>query len=271
MLHRRVKFTPLPLSLANRVLFMLHAEQGDQRVLPYFRFLLSYFVLGLGAIPVVVVLALFLPFRTRRIRLTLAMSRYLARASMFCIGVRPLFVGPQPSSLAPAIYLANHSSTMDVFLFAISAPVGSSVLIKKEMVFVPIIGQIAWLSGCLRVDRKNPSRAKESLRKGAEMLKAEGLSVFVMPEGTRSREGSLQPFKKGFVHLAIATGLPIVPLVFHNAAKLWPMGSWKVTAGEVVIEVLQPISSKDWTAASAGNIAEDVRSVFAEALERREV
>jgi len=234
----------------------------------HIRFALGYLVLFLGAVPVVSLMVLLLPFRVTRIRLVLALGRYISYAVMACIGVKVRFDGPAPSSLTPAIYLANHTSTLDVFLFAVSAPVGSSAIIKKEMVYVPVLGQIAWASGHLLIDRHHRERAHEAIASIASLVKAKGLSVFIMPEGTRSMDGTIQPFKKGFVHLAGATGLPIVPLVFHGAADRWPMGAWTVDPGEVRVEVLDPIPSDDWSMDDAGAIADQMQQVFTDALSR---
>ena len=214
------------------------------------------------------VLILLLPFRVLRIRFALAMGRYVSYVVMACIGVKVRFEGRDPRRLRPAIFIANHTSTLDVFVFAVSAPTGCSAIIKKEMVYVPILGQIAWLSGHLLIDRHHRSRALEAIALIGALVQAKGLSVFIMPEGTRSTDGSIQPFKRGFVHLACATGLPVVPMVFHGAAKRWPMGAWTVDPGEVVIEVLDPIPTDDWSSEDAGSIADRMQQVFTDALSR---
>ena len=236
--------------------------------LSHLRFAVGYLVLFLGAIPIVAVLILLLPFRVLRIHCALAMGRYVSYAVMACIGVKVRFDGVNPKDLRPAIFIANHTSTLDVFLFAVSAPTGSSAIIKKEMVYVPILGQLALLSGHLLIDRHHRSRALEAIGLIGALVSAKGLSIFVMPEGTRSPDGSIQPFKRGFVHLACATGLPVVPLVFHGAAKRWPMGAWTVDPGEVCIEVLDPISSEGWSSEDAGEIADHMQQVFTDALSR---
>ena len=237
-------------------------------ILAYLRFALGYLVLFIGAIPIVLMLIVLLPFRVLRIRGALAMGRYVSYAVMACIGVKVRFEGTDPKQLRPAIFIANHTSTLDVFLFAVSAPTGSSAIIKKEMVYVPILGQLALLSGHLLIDRHHRNRALEAIAMIGALVRAKGLSVFIMPEGTRSTDGSIQPFKRGFVHLACATGLPVVPLVFHGAAKRWPMGAWTVDPGEVCIEVLDPISSEGWSSDDAGLIADQMQQVFTDALSR---
>ena len=87
----------------------------------YLRFILGYVVLALGAVPIIVSLIPLLPFRVARARAVLAMGRLVSYAVLACIGVRVRFEGPDPRSLQPAIFVANHTSTLDIFLFAVSA------------------------------------------------------------------------------------------------------------------------------------------------------
>ena len=93
-----------------------------------------------------------------------------------------------------------------------------------------------------------------------------GLSLWVWPEGTRSRDGSLQQFKKGFVHAALSTQLPIVPVVVHNAAKVWPRGPLKFEPGPVDIEVLDSVSTADWSADTVEQHVNEIREIFVERL-----
>jgi 1-acyl-sn-glycerol-3-phosphate acyltransferase len=92
------------------------------------------------------------------------------------------------------------------------------------------------------------------------------LSLWLWPEGTRSRDGQLQPFKKGFVHAALATQLPIIPVVVHNAAKVWPRGKLRFNPGPVDVEVLKSVSTEGWTAETIDEHVEEVRSIFVERL-----
>ena len=104
------------------------------------------------------------------------------------------------------------------------------------------------------------------MEKTARVVQDNGLSVWMWPEGTRSRDGRLRPLKKGFVHLAIATGLPVVPVVFHDAHLLWPGGTLRIAPGELRVDVLEPIDTSGWTAKTAGLHALQLQSVFQEAL-----
>ena len=102
----------------------------------------------------------------------------------------------------------------------------------------------------------------------AEFINRHGLSLWIWPEGTRSRDGKLQSFKKGFVHAALATGLPIVPVVVHNAAKIFPRGKLKFNPGPLDIEVLDAISTEGWALETIEEHVIQVREVVASTLEK---
>ena len=87
------------------------------------------------------------------------------------------------------------------------------------------------------------------------------------PEGTRSENGRLQPMKKGFVHLALATRLPIVPIVFHGAHRRWAGKTWRVFPGRLRIEVLPPIDTTDWSAEHVDEHAQQLWQVYQDALD----
>ena len=162
----------------------------------------------------------------------------------------------------PAIYISNHSSTLDMWLGMWICPMGGCGLAKREIQLVPGVGQLYTLSGHPLIDRSNRERAISTMNSVAEFVTKNGLSLWLWPEGTRSRDGQLQPFKKGFVHAAIATQLPIVPIVVHNAAKVWPRGKLKFNPGPVDIVVLDTIDTSGWSAETIEQHVEDVRSVF---------
>jgi 1-acyl-sn-glycerol-3-phosphate acyltransferase len=163
----------------------------------------------------------------------------------------------------PAIYVSNHASTLDAFVGIWLCPMGGCGVLKKEIVKVPGYGWIAWLSGHLLIDRANTGKAVETLKAQADLMKKHRLGAWIMPEGTRSRSGHLLPFKKGFVHLAIATGFPVVPVIVHDAHKNWEAKTFRFVPMILDIEVLAPIDTTGWTEETAGEHAAKVHDVFA--------
>ena len=166
----------------------------------------------------------------------------------------------------PAIYVSNHSSSLDGFIGIWLCPYGGCGVFKKEIVRIPFYGWLAWLSGHILLDRGNREKAVETLSKTAAFIKKNRLGIWMLPEGTRSRDGRLLPFKKGFVHLAIASGLPVVPVIVHGANKNWRHGSWAFHPMTLDIDVLPPIDTSSWKEETSAEHAEAVRNVFIGAL-----
>lgn len=165
----------------------------------------------------------------------------------------------------PAIYISNHTSAADLFLGMWLAPVGTVGIAKKQVVYYPLLGQIYLLSGHLRIDRGNSARAVESLRQLSEIVRRHRLSVYLWPEGTRSN-GPLLPFKKGVVHLAIQTGLPVVPVVVSGAHELWVKNTLRVRPVPVRVQVLPAIDTTGWSADHLEDHLATLQSAFADAL-----
>lgn len=147
----------------------------------------------------------------------------------------------------PAIYISNHTSIVDIFLAIWLSPIGTVGVAKKQVIYYPFFGQMYWLSGHLRIDRGDSKGAVESLQELARITKENGLSIYIWPEGTRSRDGRLLPFKKGIVHLALQTGLPIVPVVIHNGHKVWEKNTLVIGKAPLHIDILPPVDTSDWS------------------------
>lgn len=231
------------------------------------RFALGFVITAIVATVFLPVAVVMLPWRVGRVRLCNLFGKIVGRAVVAVVGATPRVSHPERLlGSPPAIYVANHTSSLDGFLCVWLCPYGGCGVFKKEIVKIPFYGWLAWLSGHLLVDRGNRERAVEALSETAAFVKDKGLSIWIMPEGTRSKDGALQPFKKGFVHLAIATGLPVVPVVIRGAFDAWPHGPIRFHAGDVKVDVLEPVSTVGWTEASADEHARVVRDAFEKRL-----
>jgi putative phosphoserine phosphatase/1-acylglycerol-3-phosphate O-acyltransferase len=168
----------------------------------------------------------------------------------------------------PAVYVLNHSSVVDTgTLMALWPPLGVCIG-KKQLIWLPGFGQAFALMGNLLVDRGNSPRAVASVRRMTETVRANGFGVVMAPEGTRSLDGRLGAFKKGFAHIAIDAGLPILPIVLHNAHTLWPHKTLGLKRGAVRVQVLPPIPTEGWTKESLEDHVDEVRRAFVEALDQ---
>ncbi|MCO4763012.1 MAG: 1-acyl-sn-glycerol-3-phosphate acyltransferase [Myxococcales bacterium] len=212
-----------------------------------------------------------LPFRYARIRAGNTYGKIVGSTVFGLAGVKPVIDGlDKLQTLRPALYACNHASTADMWIGMWLCPKGGCGVAKKEIVRLPFFGQAYLLSGHLLIDRGNRKRAIRSMEKVREVVGKHKLSLWMWPEGTRSADGRLQPMKKGFVHMAIATGLPVVPVVFHDADLLWPKNALHITPGELRIEVLDPIDTSAWRAETAGEHAQQLWQVFQDALGPRQ-
>ena len=138
------------------------------------------------------------------------------------------------------IFMSNHVSNLDPPVFIPSIPGRCSVLIKKEVFRLPIFGRALRMAEMVPVDRSNREAAIESVRAAAEVLRR-GLNMVVFPEGTRSPDGRLLPFKKGPFHMAIEAGVPVVPVTILGTAECWPKGTWAMRPGKATVIFHPPI------------------------------
>ena len=166
----------------------------------------------------------------------------------------------------PAIYVSNHTSILDIFIAIWHAPVGTSGVAKKQIIYYPFFGLLYALSGHLRIDRGNSEKAVASMKALGETVKKHRLSIFLWPEGTRSRSGRLLPFKKGMVHLAVQTGLPVVPFVVIGANKSWESRSYTIQEVPIHLEILPPIDTSHWSIDRIEEAIEEVHVRFREVL-----
>ena len=139
---------------------------------------------------------------------------------------------------------------------------------KKEIGDVPILGTLMKLGGTVLIDRENSQSARAAMEPLIDVLKKEGRSVCVAPEGTRSPSKNLGRFKKGAFHLAMQAGVPIVPIVIHNATDVAPKGQYVFRPATVKITVLPAVDTGDWTTATIDKHIHDVRDMYLEVLDQ---
>lgn len=230
-------------------------------------------VLGFGYVAAVVAVmmvgcVLLLPRgRKARILFTNHMGTVLGSGVLALSGSRVTVHGREHAVVGrPVIYANNHTSNLDAFLTIWLTPLGTVGLAKKQILYYPLYG-IAWLlSGHPTIDRSNPEKAKASMRALGDLARKQGLSICMLPEGTRSRDGRLLPFKKGIVHLAVQTGLPIVPMVTVGAAGAWDKGQWALKPRDIRVHFLPPVDTASWSLDTLEAHLGELRQRFVQAL-----
>jgi 1-acyl-sn-glycerol-3-phosphate acyltransferase len=213
------------------------------------------------------VCTLLLPWRALRVRVCNVFGHGTGKVLLWLCGAKVTGnARARMESYKPALYLSNHSSILDIFIAISTCPVGTCGVAKKEIVRYPFFGQLYWISGHLRLDRTNHQSAVAALNKTAEMVTKNKLGVWMWPEGTRSKDGRLLPLKRGFAHLAMATGLPIVPVVVRGAHHGWEKGTLLIQPTPVEVVVLDAISTKDWTPQNVDQKIAMVQQLFNDTL-----
>lgn len=140
----------------------------------------------------------------------------------------------------PLIFASNHESALDIWVLVECLPRIVRFIAKAELFRIPVFGWYLRLGGHVRVDRGDPAQAISSLRTAAAAVRG-GTSLIVFPEGTRSREGKIQSFKKGPFALAMEAGVPVVPVAITGSAEVTPKGLVAVWPGTIRVAVGEPV------------------------------
>lgn len=172
----------------------------------------------------------------------------------------------------PAVFVLNHQSLIDVALVPYILPRKVLHVVKAELRKVPVFGPAVCKTGAISVNRKNNVAAIKSIREGVRTM-PEGYSIMVFPEGTRSRDGKIRSFKKGFAHIAMAAELPVIPIGIAGAIDSCGAGVAMPRPGLIECTVGAPIDTSDWEQADLANkvaeVREAVRELQAESEKRR--
>jgi putative phosphoserine phosphatase/1-acylglycerol-3-phosphate O-acyltransferase len=166
----------------------------------------------------------------------------------------------------PAVFVFNHQSKADVVIGAKLLRRDMAGIGKQEIRKMPVIGKVLEMGGVVMIDRKNASSAIEAMQPLVEAMREEGRSVALAPEGTRSVSPNLGPFKKGAFHLAMQAGVPMVPVVIHNAGDVAPKGDFVFRPATVEVDVLPPVDTSDWTPETIDEHVREVRNMFLRTL-----
>jgi 1-acyl-sn-glycerol-3-phosphate acyltransferase len=161
----------------------------------------------------------------------------------------------------PAVYMSNHQSVFDILAVVLTLPRSWRFVYKRELVWIPFFGWAIGLSDQVQVDRRSRTRSVASLHEAAMRVKG-GISVIIFPEGTRSPDGELQPFKSGGFHLALDAGVPIVPVTVSGSRRLTPQRSLKVESGPVRVFYGAPIATEGLDASHRNALKERVREAI---------
>lgn len=154
----------------------------------------------------------------------------------------------------PSIYIGNHQNNFDMVTMSNGVQPRTVTVGKKSLVLIPFFGFLYWVTGNILIDRSNRSKAHNTITQVADQIKKHQISVWMFPEGTRSRGRGLLPFKTGAFHAAIAAGVPIVPVCVSSTQGKIKLNRWN--NGHVILEMLEPIDTKNYTRDQVRELAE---------------
>lgn len=166
----------------------------------------------------------------------------------------------------PAVFIFNHQSNADFLVLAKLLRKDAVAIAKKELKYTPI-GPFFAAAGVIFIDRKNKEKAIEAMKPAVEALQ-NGTSVAIAPEGTRSYDYTLGPFKKGAFHLAMQAGVPVVPIVIKNAHDIMPRGTSFVRPSVVEVVIQKPVPTKNWKKADLNAHIKKIRDGYLKALKQ---
>lgn len=199
----------------------------------------------------------------------MGVGRTWSRIMVWASGARVRYLGLEHAAPGRAcIFACNHQSNLDIWVLAPKLPRQARFVAKKELFEVPLFGGALRAGGFIPIDRANRGDAIKSLSRAREAL-ARGDSVILFPEGTRSRSGTLQPFKKGAFHLALAAGVPIVPVSVAGSWDVMPRTTWSIRPGPVEVRFGEPIDPRPFAPDRHDALRERVRDTIAAQLAAR--
>jgi 1-acyl-sn-glycerol-3-phosphate acyltransferase len=218
-------------------------------------------VVTLIAAPTVVIIAAFndsSPWIDRVIRVW-------SRAWLAASGTKLTIVGKENVDPDESyVVVCNHLSTLDIMACFLAVPLPIRYLAKKELFRIPLLAQGMRAIGIIEVDRSARSAVHADVNRRAKELVEKGRSLIIYPEGTRPRDGVLDPFKKGAFTMAISSHLPVLPVAIHGTYQAWRPGTLWVKGGEVIVIVDKPIPTDGLGQPDSGELTGQVYRIIAD-------
>ena len=195
-------------------------------------------------------------------------ARLWARLSLALNGVRVTVLGVENIPHGPVIFMSNHQSSFDILALLAAMPRQFYWIAKKELFEIPVFGTSMRRGGYIPLDRGDGRKAFRSMDNAAKVIR-EGKSVVMFPEGTRSKDRRLLPFKRGGFLLALRAAVPVVPLTINGSGLINPAGRIRLYRGNITITLHPPLTPPtDVSRAEAeAGLMEQVRNSIASVLE----
>jgi 1-acyl-sn-glycerol-3-phosphate acyltransferase len=196
--------------------------------------------------------------------LSFKIMRITAKLMLVLGGVKVYIDGIENVDMANAqVFASNHVSAFDIIVLTAISPVKTGWVAKQELFYIPFLGWLMRANGHVAIDRSSGRKALLSIKKAAEKVKA-GNNIVIFPEGTRSRDEKLLPFKKGVFHLCTRTGVPIVPIFILGTYDVLRPDSLAIRSGNVYVKFGKCIPTTNYPTSKAGELMDDLRTTIIE-------
>jgi 1-acyl-sn-glycerol-3-phosphate acyltransferase len=159
------------------------------------------------------------------------------------------------------LFVANHQSNFDIPVMIGHVPRDKGFIAKLELSKVPAFSRWMKYIGCIFIDRKDPRQSLTAINNAAEQLKA-GHSIVIFPEGTRSADGTVGPFKAGGLRLAIKAGVPIIPVTISGSKNIMPKGTSIIKSATVKVVIAPPLQPHEFKGMDSNQISGKVRNII---------
>jgi len=210
------------------------------------RGLISIFIWTVLALPAALVI---FPFTliARKTQVLLRVGFWIARAGLPFGGVRVVVHGLDRVPRGASIVMANHSSNLDPPVLIPLLPGRVVIYLKASLMRIPVLGYAMRLAGFIPVQRDGSVEGAKASSAAAQRELDRGSCLVLFPEGTRSRDGSLLPFKRGPFFLAMDSGAPVVPVSIVGATRMLPKGSLNLKSGTISVTFHAPLHPADYS------------------------
>ncbi len=198
------------------------------------------FLAGMAAI----IVGIFNPYS----RMIYYLGQFWTRGILLCAGVQLDVSGKE--NIDPHgtyVFAGNHQSHFDVPIVFSLLPMTVRFFTKKELFGIPVFGWAISAVGMIKIDRSNHDKSVQTMNQAVDTIKNNNVSVVIFPEGTRSHDGQMQPFKKGGFIVAIKGGVPVVPVAISGSRKILKKHTLKVQPGRVKVVFGEPIQTLGFT------------------------
>jgi len=190
--------------------------------------------------------------------------RFWARTILRISGIQVEIIGIENvNSGVPTVFLSNHGSLFDILAAIYTIPGTVRFIAKKELFRIPIFAQGMKLAGMIKIDRGDSAKARETINEAIGIMK-KGVSVIIFPEGTRSREGNIKPFKKGGVILAINGKFQIIPMAISGSFHIMKKNSLHLRKGKIKVHFIEPIQTENYQITDRNLLIGKVRDIIVE-------